>query len=113
MLRAFLRKENVPEEETETLVGKVKEKKMGELFANMDKMDIQAERRKTAEAEKRAAEAEKKATEAYEIGIMRGIIKSCKSLNASREFALSQLLEMNACSRERAEELVERYWNEI
>ena len=40
-VRAFLRKENVPEEETETLVGKVKEKKMGELFANMDKMDIQ------------------------------------------------------------------------
>ena len=28
MLRAFLRRENVPEEETETLVGKVKEKKM-------------------------------------------------------------------------------------
>ena len=106
VLRAFLRKENVPEEETETLVGKVKEKKMGELFANMDKMDIQAERRKTAEAEKKAAEA-------YEIGMTKGIIKSCKSLNASREFALSQLLEMNACSRERAEELVERYWDEI
>ena len=47
------------EEETETLVGKVKEKKMGELFANMDKMDIQAERRKTAKAVKRAEEAEK------------------------------------------------------
>ena len=97
---------------------------MGELFANMDKMDIQAERRKTAKAEKKAAEAEKKvaeavkeaekkAAEAYEIGMMKGIIKSCKSLNASREFALSQLLEMNACSRERAEELVERYWDEI
>ena len=63
MLRAFLRRENVPEVETETLVGKVKEKKMGELFANMDKMDIQAERRKTAEAVKRAEEAEKKAEE--------------------------------------------------
>ena len=85
VLRAFLRKENVPEEETETLVGKVKEKKMGELFANMDKMDIQAERRKTAEAEKKAAEA-------YEIGMTKGIIKSCKSLNASREYALSQPL---------------------
>ena len=59
VLRAFLRRENVPEEETETLVGKVKEKKMGELFANMDKMDIQAERRKTAKAVKRAEEAEK------------------------------------------------------
>ncbi len=47
----------MPEEETETLVEKVKEKKMGELFANMDKMDIQAERRKTAEAVKRAEKA--------------------------------------------------------
>ena len=107
VLRAFLRKENVPEEETETLVGKVKEKKMGELFANMDKMDIQAERRKTAEAVKKAEEAEKKAAEAveeaekkaekiaeeaYVIGMMKGIIKSCKSLNASREYALSQPL---------------------
>ena len=99
------------EEETETLVGKVKEKKMGELFANMDKMDIQAERRKTAEAVKKAEEAEKKAAEAveeaekkaekiaekiaeeaYVIGMMKGIIKSCKSLNASREYALSQPL---------------------
>ena len=115
VLRAFLRKENVPEEETEeteTLVGKVKEKEMGELFANMDKMDLQAERRKTAEAVKRAEEAEKKTAEAYEIGMMKGIIKSCKSLNASREYALSQLQEMNACSRERAEELVERYWED-
>ena len=85
VLRAFLRRENVPEEETETLVGKVKEKKMGELFANMDKMDIQAERRKTAEAEKKAAEA-------YEIGMTKGIIKSCKGLNTSREYALSQAL---------------------
>ncbi len=146
-VRAFLRRENVPEE-TETLVGKVKEKKMGELFANMDKMDIQAERRKTAEAEKRAdaegkradaeskradaaekraekaekraeeaekkavKEAEKKTEEAYEIGMMKGIIKSCKSLNTSREYVLSQLQEMNAYSREKAEELVERYWNE-
>ena len=111
VLRAFLRRENVPEEETETLVGKVKEKKMGELFANMDKMDIQAERRKTAEAVKKAEEAEKKAAEAveeaekkaekiaekiaeeaYVIGMMKGIIKSCKSLNASREYALSQPL---------------------
>ena len=50
----------MPEKEAETLVGKVKEKKMGELFANLDKMDIQAERRKTAEAVKRAEEAQNK-----------------------------------------------------
>ena len=48
VFRAFLRKENVPEEETEELVGRVKEKRMAELFGNMEKMDIQAERRNTS-----------------------------------------------------------------
>ena len=65
------------------------------------------------EAEKKAEKiAEKIAEEAYVIGMMKGIIKSCKGLNTSREYALSQLQEMNACNRERAEELVERYWDD-
>ena len=104
VLRAFLRKENVPEEETETLVSKVKEKKMGELFANMDKMDIQAERRKTAEAVKRAEEA-------YDKGI-ESVIRTCKKLNATKEVAITQVMEMYACSLEETEKLVERYWND-
>ncbi|MGN0376711.1 MAG: Rpn family recombination-promoting nuclease/putative transposase, partial [Suilimivivens sp.] len=128
VLRAFLRKENVPEDETEALVGKVKEKKMGELFANMDKMDIQAERRKTVKAQKEAKEAEKRAEEAqkraeeaqrkadeeskraYETGI-KGIVRSCKKLNASKEFAVTQILEMYAGSRDEVEKLVDDYWN--
>ena len=40
----------------------------------------------------RLHEIEKIAEEAYVIGMMKGIIKSCKSLNASREYALSQPL---------------------
>ena len=98
---------------------------MGELFANMDKMDIQAERRKTAEAErradaegkradaesKRADAAEKSAEEAYEKGI-RSVIKTCKNLNASKESAVTQVLEMYARSLEEAEKLVECYWND-
>ena len=112
-------------EETETLVSKVKEKKMGELFANMDKMDIQAERRKKAEAErradaeskradaesKRADVAEKSAEEAYDKGI-RSVIKTCKNLNASKESAVTQVLEMYACNLKEAEKLVECYWND-
>ena len=46
---------------TEDLVGKVKEKKMAELFANMEHMDIQAERRNTAEQRQRAERAEERA----------------------------------------------------
>lgn len=37
VFRAFLRKKNVPEDEAEALIGKAKEKKMGELFAKMIK----------------------------------------------------------------------------
>lgn len=50
VLRAFLLKLNVPVSETEKLADKVREKKMGELFADMQKIDIQAEWKKMAEA---------------------------------------------------------------
>ena len=42
-------KMNVSEEEAKQCVDKVKERRMGFLFENMEKMDIQEERRKTAE----------------------------------------------------------------
>ncbi|HBA51004.1 MAG TPA: hypothetical protein DCZ91_25040, partial [Lachnospiraceae bacterium] len=63
VLRALLLKMKMPVAETEMLVCKVKEKKMGELFANV-KMDIMAERQNTANAERRANEAERRADEA-------------------------------------------------
>ena len=102
VLRAFLRKENVPEEETETLVGKVKEKKMGELFANMDKMDIQAERRKTAEAEKRAEEAEKKA--------LMEIIKMGRDCGGTKEFVTKRLCDKYGFDEKEAKGKVDLYW---
>ncbi|MBQ9143087.1 MAG: hypothetical protein IJX63_15050 [Lachnospiraceae bacterium] len=61
VLLAFLLKENVPAGEAEELVEKVRKKKVGELFANMEKMDIQAERRKTKMQEERAEKAERQA----------------------------------------------------
>jgi len=64
IFRMLLMKLNVPEEETEELVGRVREREMGQLFANMEKMDIQEERRKTQEAERKQQEAEGKVQEA-------------------------------------------------
>ncbi|MCM1186482.1 MAG: hypothetical protein NC251_01380 [Lachnoclostridium sp.] len=61
ILLAFLLKENVPVVEAEELAGKVKEKKMAQLFENMEKMDIQAERRNTAREAERADKAERRA----------------------------------------------------
>ena len=96
----------MPEEETETLVGKVKEKKMGELFANMDKMDIQAERRKTAEAEKRAEEAEKKA----EKKAVMEIIKMGRDCGGTKEFVMRRLCDKYGFDEKEAKELVDLHW---
>ncbi len=63
LLRALLYKMNLPEEETETVVSRIKERKMARLFENV-KMDIQAERRERAEEEKKRIEAVKKRVEA-------------------------------------------------
>lgn len=57
-------KMNVPLNEAEECVRKVKERNMGYLFENMEKLDIQEERRKTREARKAADDAKKWAEEA-------------------------------------------------
>lgn len=63
LLRALLYKMNLPEEETESAVSKIKERKMSMLFENVT-MDIQAERRNRAKAEERL-NATEKAFEVY------------------------------------------------
>lgn len=51
-------KMNVPQEEAKQCVEKVKERRMGYLFENMEKIDVQAERKKMAE-ERKKLEAER------------------------------------------------------
>lgn len=135
VLFAFLVKANVPVEEAEELVGKVKEKKMAELFADMEKMDIQAERRNTAEqraradkekeradkAEERADKAEERADKAEEradkaeAAIENGIrlfIEMCREFVLSREQTLQRLAEKYGIECSEAEEWLEKYWAE-
>lgn len=57
------RKMNVPEEETCQLVEQVKERNMGYLFENMEKIDIQEERRIAAEERQKADEERQKRIE--------------------------------------------------
>ncbi len=54
MFRALLMQLNVPEQETEEMVGKVKVRKMGELFANADFDDIRRDWQKVKDARKKA-----------------------------------------------------------
>ena len=50
---------NVPVDDVKEMMGEIGGRGMGYLFENMEKMDIQAERRNTQREKKRADEAEK------------------------------------------------------
>ena len=110
----LLLKENVPPQEAEELVEKVREKKMGELFENMEHMDIQAERRNTAEQRARAEKAESRAEKAeaqVEKEKMQGIqlfIETCREFGLSREEMLGRLAKQYEISLQLAEEWYEK-----
>ncbi|MDO4331136.1 MAG: Rpn family recombination-promoting nuclease/putative transposase [Eubacteriales bacterium] len=133
-------KMNMAQEDAAECVELVKERNMGYLFENMEKMDIQAERRNTAEARKRAEIAEKKADEAekkaeeaaqklesmgkrleesrkYAQEIERKvqenrsiIVAVAQKFGASKGQAAEQLAQALGLGDEEAEAEVNRYW---
>ena len=70
ILWTLLIKMNVPVDEAREMMGEIGGRGMGYLFENMEKMDIQAERRNTQRERERAEAAEKRA-EAAELEIQR------------------------------------------
>lgn len=120
ILMTFLLKVNVPVPEAEELTEKVREKKMGQLFENMDKIDIQAERRKTekqrkkAEAERRRTEAERQRAEraereALDAGV-KSLVESYQELGAAKKSALNRLMEKYRMDQRQASEKISLYW---
>ena len=109
---------NVPVPETERLADKVREKKMGELFADMDKIDIQAERRNTASEKQRADEAERQAAEERhradiaEENAIKLLIELSQEFGASMDAAMQSLMDKKNMTREEASEKVKIYWKE-
>ena len=114
VLLAFLLKENVQVEEAEDLAGKVREKKMGMLFENMQKMDIQEERRKTAKAVQRAEEAEQKAEEATKKleDSIRLFVESCQELGVSQAFIKDKLIGKMDFDMDFADQVIANYFKE-
>ena len=104
------------EEETEECVQKVKGCKMGYLFENMEKMDIQAERRNTAQAkeelEKTRQElvAAHKEAESIKENIIQTLVETCQKLGATKDVAISKVMEKCGLGRSAASEKVESYW---
>ena len=121
VLLAFLLKENVQVEEAEDLAGKVREKKMGMLFENMEKMDIQEERRKTEEQRRkteeqrrRAEEAEQKAEEATKKleDSIRLFVESCQELGVSQAFIKDKLIGKMDLDMDFADQVIANYFKE-
>lgn len=117
-------KMNVPLEEAEKCVNKVKERNMGYLFANMEKMDIQEERRKTADAQKKAEEAEAKVEEvkkwAEEVEhraeeacneAIKNTILLCRKFGASKDRAMQEIMDLYGVDPADAQKKVALYWD--
>ena len=91
---------------------------MGELFADMEKMDIQAEWQKTARERKRADQAEKHADEVQkqlkltEENSIKSFVELCRELGASKDSAIQKLMEKKLLSLEEAREKTALYWKE-
>lgn len=110
------RKMNLPTDETGEVLSQLKEgRNMGYLFENMEHMDIQEERRKTKEAQeerdntvKELDNAQKELNEAY-----KNCIRLCKKYSLKKEDAITELLEDGTLTREKAVEIVNKYWDSL
>lgn len=73
---------NVPVDEVKEMMGEIGGRGMGYLFENMEKMDIQAERRNTQREKERADKAEKEKHQ-LELEILRLKQELAKQQNAT------------------------------
>ena len=88
----LMMKMNIPTEDAQDCMRELGERSMGNWFENMDKMDIQAERRNTVEARKELAEAKEKLAEAEnELSDMQGELSDTKSALLDTKNKLSKL----------------------
>ena len=88
-------KMNVPVCEAEECVKKVKGCDMGYLFENMEKMDIQEERRKTAGAYSK---------------VWKSTVLLCQKFGVSKEDTLQELLDTYGLHREETQKQVTLCW---
>lgn len=106
-------KMNVPQEEAEQCVRKVRERQMGYWFENMEKMDIQEERQNTAKAREEAEKVRAEAIVAIERekeNTVKAIISLCQKLHASEDTALKEIMDKCGLDIETAREKMKEYW---
>lgn len=104
VVEVLLLKINVPREEAEAFSGRVKERHMGELFANFEAYDVQETRRIAREEARKEAR-----KEVREEDIARAI-RMMKEVSGSREITKQQLVKQFELSSDMAEERLRLYW---
>lgn len=92
IVEILLLKVNVPRKEAEAFAGRVKERPMGELFANFEVYDVQATRKEQQEKD------------------IEKLVTILKKLNVSKETIYLQLAEEYKLSKEEAVKKVELFW---
>ena len=119
VMYGLLMKMKVPVGEAKQYVEMIEECRMGYLFENMEEMDIQAERRNTAEARKDAEEARKDAEEARKYAekvqealenMIKAFIFECQGFGRTREDTADRLVQVCGLAKKNAEEKLELYW---
>ena len=94
VVQGLCRSLNLTEEETAECTQKVKERNMGYLWENAEKMDIQLERRLRAEAEKKAEEAVRKSEEMVRKAEKKAERKVMREIEKTKEKMIRLLCEM-------------------
>ena len=113
-IRSLCARVNMPQGETDELIKKVKGGNMGNLFENMEKMDIQLERRRTAEQTRRADEAERRADESKRQAdnLYRVLITTYRKQGMTQEDAGKRLVEELGVDKKVIDEQMEKFWVE-
>ncbi len=121
ILWSLFRKMNVPAEEARDKMAKLEDGGMGNLFASMEKMDIQAERRNTqlarqeAEAAKqRLEESDRELKETFNrlSKLFSQLVSVCRNSGMSREEILVCLQERYGLSEAEAASALEQFWQQ-
>lgn len=120
-VQGLCRQLNLTESETAEYTQRVKERNMGYLWENAEDMDIQAERRNTAEARKELAEAKKELAEteknAEEMqkklhNMYRVLIQAYRLQGFDRETVRKRIINETEIENAAASELLDQYWDE-
>lgn len=100
---------NVPIQEAQRCVHMIGGHQMGNWFENMEKMDIQAERRNTQEAREELEKTKQKLSDT-EKQFIHYIITTSKEQSASKEETVAKLMSNCHKTQTEAEALIEQYW---